>query len=185
MINPQGRFGALGKHLKFVREQSKQSLAEVSGAVEIDETLLARIEAGEERPAEDVLLLLISHFGVQEHEAVQLWHSAQYESEIPDSIKGDHDIPSLSGKPVVMLLAADMRTLYSDGLDIVASATGLTFNFTQTNGPSQIAPVARVGMSIEQAERVLKTLQQVLLQTKYSQGPKLLPPPRTDQNRHL
>ena len=50
-------FQPLGGHLKYLREQSHQSLAEVSGAVEIDESALERIEAGLERPAEDVLLL--------------------------------------------------------------------------------------------------------------------------------
>ena len=62
-------FMSLGNHLKYVREQARQSLAEVSGAVEIDEAYLQRIEAGVERPAEDILLLLISHFGVKDREA--------------------------------------------------------------------------------------------------------------------
>lgn len=57
---------------------------EVSGAVEIDEKRLKRIEAGIERPAEDILLLLISHFGVADREAVQLWELADYDSDMPD-----------------------------------------------------------------------------------------------------
>src|ERR1700683_4187621 len=77
----------LGQHLKYVREQSRQSLLEVSGAVEIDEDRLERIEAGIERPAEDILLLLISHFGVADREAVQLWELADYDSEMPEQIK--------------------------------------------------------------------------------------------------
>lgn len=164
----------LGDHLRYVREQSRQSLSEVSGAVEIDEQQLARIEAGVERPAEDILLLLISHFGVKDREAVQLWELADYDSDMPaDSLGGET-------KPVVMLMAMDMRTLYSDGLDVTVSQSGVTLNFTQQTSPSQKAPVARLGMSHQQAEMVAKTIQQALLHAKYNGGPRLLRDKSTD-----
>ena len=176
MNEPNVPFITLGQHLKYVREQSRQTLAEVSGAVEIDEKRLQRIESGEERPAEDILLLLISHFGVQDQEAVQLWELAAYDSDMPDQIKPADALPS-SNKSVVMLLALDVRTIYSDGLDISANQAGLTLSFTQATGQSQTTPVARVGMSYEQAEQVLGTLHRTLLQAKYLKNTKLLPPP--------
>ncbi len=168
-------FVGLGNHLKYVREQSHQSLAEVSGAVEIDENSLERIEAGQERPAEDILLLLISHFNVHDREAVQLWELAAYDSDVPEQIKGDSDA-QLIGKPAVMVLAIDMRVMYSDGLEVVTNNAGLTLNFTQMTSPTQANPVAKVGMSYDQAAQVLKTLQQALMQARYGGGPKALPP---------
>lgn len=167
---------SLGNHLKYVREQAKQSLAEVSGAVEIDEDYLQRIEAGVERPAEDILLLLISHFGVKDREAVQLWESAEYDSELPDEFKPENDLAQLGNKPVVMLMAMDMRTVYSDGVDVMATPAGVTVNFTQTLAGSQHSPVARIGMSQHQAEQVIKSLQAALLRAKYIGDTKLLPP---------
>jgi transcriptional regulator with XRE-family HTH domain len=166
----------LGSHLKYVREQSRQSLSEVSGAVEIDETHLERIEAGQERPSEDILLLLISHFGVQDREAVQLWELAEYESDLPDEIRPDRQPVELNGKPVVMLLAVDVRTMYSDGLEITVNPAGVTLNFTQSVNQAQLASVARVGMSHKQAEQVIRSLQQALLRAKYLSDTKLLPP---------
>src|SRR3989344_7970311 len=68
----------LGKKLKELRNQANESLAEASGAVEIDVRQLASYELGQARPAEDVLLLLISHFGVKDDEAVRLWEVAGY-----------------------------------------------------------------------------------------------------------
>jgi transcriptional regulator with XRE-family HTH domain len=168
-------FSPLGKHLRFLREQVQESVAEVSGAVEIDIDTLERIEQGKERPSEDILMLLISHFNMQDHEAVQLWELAGY-----DDSKGDKfSLPSeLSGKPMLVLLAMDVRTMYSDGIQVTANQGGVTMHFTQGKGQ----PVARVGMSREQAEAVLRTLQTVLLQSKYMNGPRLLPPPSdTDQ----
>lgn len=175
MSESNAPFITLGRHLKYVREQLQQSVAEVSGAVEIDEHTLENIESGAERPAEDVLLLLISYYGLQDQQAVQLWELADYDSETPEQIRPDIDLAT-SGKAVVMLLALDTRTLYSDGVDIAVTSAGLTLNFTQASGKGQKTPVARVGMSLEQAEKVAHTLQWALLKAKYDANPKLLPP---------
>ena len=169
-------FDSLGRHLKYVREQSRQSVAEVSGAVEIDPKHLERIEAGIERPAEDILLLLISHFGVKDREAVQLWESAEYDSELPDEIKVN--ISSTDVKPAIMLLAMDMRSIYSDGLDVIVNPAGVTLNFSQTHAKAGAIPVARVGMSLQQAQAVVQAIQSAVLHAKYNNGNKFLPPPQ-------
>lgn len=174
MSERKAPFITLGKHLKYVREQLDESLAEVSGAVEIDEDSLARIEAGRERPSEDILLLLISHYGVQDQQAVQLWELAEYDADLPDAIKPEIDLPT--DNKVVMLLALDTRTIYSDGLNVTINPAGATLTFTQAGAKSEATPVARVGMSIEQAEQVARTLQQALLRAKYAHRTKLLPP---------
>jgi len=169
-------YTTLGHHLKHVRQQSKQSLAEVSQAVEIDEQQLARIEAGLERPSEDILMLLISHFGVHDREAVQLWELAEYDSELPDTLKIQLEPDSgANGRPMLMLLAVDVRTMYSDGLEVSVNPAGVTLNFTQTINQSQTAPVARVGMSHQQAEQVIQAMEQAMLRAKYLND-KLLPP---------
>jgi transcriptional regulator with XRE-family HTH domain len=63
-------FKNLGQRLKVIRQKLHESVAEVSGAVEIEEQHLQRIEQGEERPTEDILLLLINHFGMQDDDAI-------------------------------------------------------------------------------------------------------------------
>ena len=167
MQNPP--FKPLGSHLRYLREQTQESVAEVSGAVEIDMEKLERIEQGVERPSEDILMLLINHFNMQDNEAVQLWELAGYED-----VKGERfHLPSeMLGKPMMVLLAMDMRTIYSDGIQVSINNSGVTLNFTQGNGQ----PVSRVGMSHEQAAAVLQTLQTAILKGKYLNGPRLLPP---------
>jgi transcriptional regulator with XRE-family HTH domain len=174
-------FASLGNHLRTVREQSKRSLAEVSGAVEIDQEQLEEIEAGQRRPDEDVMLLLISYFNVKDQEALHLWELAQYDSDLSDHIQFEQPDAAngakFGSKSMVMLLAVDVRTMYSDGVDITVNPAGLTMQFTQSvPNQSQPVPVARVGMSHQQAEAVIKTLQQAMLHARYSSGPKLLPP---------
>jgi len=172
-------FKTLGTHLKYLREQVRESLAEVSGAVEIDVNVLERIEQGFERPSEDILLLLISHFAMPDQEAVQLWELAGYDGDV--SGKFHLDDPALAGKPVVMVIGLDMRTQYSDGLDIVVNPAGLTLNFTQAAANNQRMPVGRIGMSVEQAEQVVKNLQAALLRARYGNGPQALPPSASQQ----
>jgi transcriptional regulator with XRE-family HTH domain len=179
MSESNAPFITLGKHLKYVREQSEETLAEVSGAVEIDEQDLARIEAGQERPSEDILLLLITHFDVQEREAVQLWELAEYDGDVPEQIRSEIEVPG-GAKSVVMLLAMDTRTLYSDGIEIASTPAGLTLHFTQAAPKDQPNSVARLGVSLEQAEVILRELQHGLLKAQVKRAPKRLPPPQNN-----
>jgi len=172
-------FQTLGRHLKYLREQIQESLAEVSGAVEIDEASLGRIEQGLERPSEDILLLLINHYDMQDQEAVQLWELAGYDSEGgpgPNRMRVE-DLAN-SNKQMIMLLAMDMRVMYSDGLDVTINQAGLTLNFTQAGAKGQRMPVGRIGMSYDQAREVLQTLQSALDRADYLKRPKGLPAPK-------
>jgi hypothetical protein len=168
-------FKTLGSHLKHLRQASSESLAEVSGAVEIEELVLQRYEDGHERPAEDILSLLISHFEMSEHEAARLWELAGYKAEAYGQKMMD-DVMN-GGKNVVMLLAVDMRTAYTDSLSVATTASGVTMQFNQTSGDGNPQAVARLGMSYEQAEVVIAELQRALLHHKYLKGPKGLPSP--------
>lgn len=174
-MSERAPFITLGRHLKYVREQLHLNVDEVSGAVEIDSDALERIEAGRERPSEDILLLLISHYGVQEQQAVQLWGLAEYDDAAPEQLRADADMPA--GQKVVMLLALDTRTMYSDGVEVDIDKAGVTLTFTQASGKDQKAPVARVGMSTEQAAEVMRAMQRAALQSRYGNATKLLPPP--------
>lgn len=168
-------FKVLGTRLKYLREQSKESLAEVSGAVEIDEDSLERIEQGVERPSEEILMLLMSHFNIHENEAVQVWELAGYDRKFgPETSINTEELLSGS-KPVVMILAVDVRTQYTDGVDIMADAAGVTLSFTQQTGQGNTQPVSKVGMSLDQAEAVASALQHAILHAKYRRR-KGLPP---------
>jgi transcriptional regulator with XRE-family HTH domain len=169
----QRPYAVLGTHLKFVREQRSETLAEVSGAVEIDAEVLERIEDGRERPSEDILMLLINHFNMQDQEAVQLWESAGYEGDdAPGKLKSE-----VLDKAAVVVLAMDVRTMYSDGVIVDANQSGIVVSFTQAGqNAGQQVPVSKIGMSYEQAEQVIASLQQAVLYGRHSTGPRLLPP---------
>jgi len=151
----------LGRRLKALREKAKESLAEVSGAVEIDVRELASFELGQARPNEEVLLMLISHFSTQDDEAVQLWELAGYGVTKVSSAQMVSDV-SLAGQT-----QNNNPILFTDVVDIMVNNYGVVMNFMQSSGPnSKPGTVARVGMSREHAKSVLQILQVTLSQTE-------------------
>ncbi len=163
--NPQAPFASLGRQLKRLRVRRRESVAEVSGAVEIDIEALTAIEQGTERPKEDILLLLMSHFEMKEEEADTVWKLAGYETE-PEQ------------KQVVMMAPEDLRVIYTDMVHVTVSNFGVVMNFMQNNGSSHPMAISRVGMSREHAEKVLEVLQKTLAASQ----PKGLPSPN-DKNK--
>ncbi|SRR6266568_3491393 len=167
--SPQLPFQSLGSRLKTIRQKLQESLADVSGAIEIDEEKLQRIERGQERPSEDILLLLVSHFGMREDEAANLWLLAGYDR--PEGSDSDEGL----GRPTVVLMGIDPRVVYSDSLHITVNPSGVVMNFSQSGPGNQLLAIARVGMSRDQAQNVLNTLQQALDRFNNPPQPKALP----------
>lgn len=171
-------YESLGTHLKRMREKNRESVAEVSGAVEIDISTLAEIESGVRRPSEDILMLLMNHFSVKDDEAVKLWELAGYNRQ--DVISDAPDVKQ------VMVMPMDARIVYTDMAHIMVNKHGVVMNFMQEVGlGGQPLAVARIGMSREHAASVLGLLQKALQEDQ----PKLLPAPEpraeTDQDEQL
>ena len=176
MSDNERPYRTLGWQLKLMREQLSQTLAEVSGAVEIEAETLELIEQGRQRPNEEILFLLISHFDIKDPEANSLWELAGYTDAI---IMSKDELPLLTSshdKSVTIALPIDPRVIYTDHVHVNINDYGVVLNFLQNSGFSkQSFPVARVGMSREHARKVLDVLKQSLDQIEAPKQPKLLP----------
>jgi transcriptional regulator with XRE-family HTH domain len=172
-------FQSLGEQLRRVRQKASESLAEASGAVEIDLDTLEKFERGENRPTEDILLLLINHFDLGDHEADKLWQLAGY-----DKKKGA-PVDDSNNTSQVMLLPMDARIVYTDMVNITVNNYGVVMNFLQqgAGGSTQPMAVARVGMSLEHAYAVMQVLQQSLDQAGKLQSNKFLPAPQNHDDQ--
>jgi transcriptional regulator with XRE-family HTH domain len=158
-MNKSLPYQPLGQQLRNLRENHRESAAEVSGAVEIDEKSLRRIEAGTERPSEDILLLLISHFAVEDDKAAELWQLAGYDKPHDSN---DHEATSHSRSQTLMVMI-DPRVMYTDEVEISANNRGVIVNFSQSAAqPGQPLTVSRIGMSREQAKMLMGLLHQAL-----------------------
>ncbi|MEJ0072619.1 MAG: helix-turn-helix transcriptional regulator [Candidatus Saccharibacteria bacterium] len=162
-MNKRLPYESLGSQLRHLRERNRESVAEVSGAVEIDEKKLSLIETGTERPSEDILLLLISHFAVEDDKAAELWQLAGYDSQSDDDHdEHDHDHEAHSRTQTLMVMI-DPRVMYSDSFEVVSNNRGVVLNFSQSGSQAgQPLTIARIGMSREQAKTVMGILHQVL-----------------------
>jgi transcriptional regulator with XRE-family HTH domain len=151
-------YESLGTQLRVLRENHRESMAEVSGAVEIDEKQLGLIESGTERPSEDILLLLISHFAVEDDKAAELWQLAGYDKQTEE-----HEHDAGNSRQQTLMVMIDPRVMYSDSVEVVASDKGVVLNFSQVSGQhGQPLTVSRIGMSREQAKMVMGILHQAL-----------------------
>ena len=152
----------LGSQLRSLRERNRESVAEVSGAVEIDEKDLTLIESGTERPSEDILLLLISHFAVEDDKAAELWQLAGYDKPATEE-EHNHELVTQSNRQQTLMVMIDPRVMYSDSVEVVADSRGVVLNFSQNAGQQgQPLTISRVGMSREQAKMVMGILHQAL-----------------------
>lgn len=166
-------FAVLGDKLKDLRKKRKESLAEAAGAVELAEEQLMRIEEGVERPSEEILMLLINHFGMKEDDAVQLWELAGYDNE-EDSDASESNTDGSTSKTIVMAIALDPRVMYADQVQINGNPNGVTLTFLQPGGGQMPQmPVSRVGMSREQARKMLVILKDTLDQLDKAQQRRL------------
>jgi transcriptional regulator with XRE-family HTH domain len=164
----------LGKRLKEAREKLKQTLAEVSGSVEIDLDTLSHIENGQQRPNEDTLMLLINHLNLSDQQASDLWEMAGY-SHINADMEGL--------KPLAAILPLDNRVIYTDMMNVMVNNYGVVLSFMQNTGGGQPQTVAKVGMSKEHARSVLEVLKTTLEKSETASQPKSLPA-STKKHKH-
>ncbi len=166
-----------GQRLQEIRSRLRETIPEVSGAVELDSEVLLRIERGEERPTEDVLQLLISHFDIREEEADELWELAGYTNGAAASG------PDIQALPGLMVVPMDNRIVYTDTAHVIINNYGVVMNFMQNSGNAQPLAVAKVGMSLEHAKSVLEVLATTIAQAEALKAPKSLPAPKSKNTK--
>jgi transcriptional regulator with XRE-family HTH domain len=166
-------YKTLGTMLRRLRERNSESVAEVSGAVEIEESVLDRIENGSERPSEDILLLLISHFSVEDDKAAEMWQLAGYDKGSAEE-EPERETHS-SSRHQTMMIMVDPRVMYSDSMEVTVNQKGVVLNFSQVAGQNdQPLTVARIGMSHAQAKLVMSALHQALYDLENPRPPRRL-----------
>lgn len=180
--NQEQPYKLLGNRLRGMREKLRETIAEVSGAVEIDTDDLSQIERGQSRPSEDILLLLISHFAVKEDEANKLWELAGYEQMDTGTLHMANDEFG-NIKNAVMVMPIDLRIVYTDSAHVMINDHGVVMNFMQSTGPNgQPLAVSRLGMSREHAQSLMELLQRTLSASAPSASPKQLPAPESTKD---
>lgn len=175
-------YQSFGEVLKKLRSKASKSSAEVSSAVEIEESRLKKFEAGEQRPTEDILLLLIQHFNLKDDQATELWKLAGYSGDPDEEQYFINDEVGGAQQVTVAVTPHDARIVYTDMIQVMVNNYGVIINFMQGAGPSnQPLAVSRVGMSKEHARSVLEVLQKTLDQAENPPIQKQIQAPKTEK----
>lgn len=169
----------LGVRLRKLREQARESVLEVSGAIEVDQSVLERFESGAELPDEDILALLINHFDISDSDAVKLWELAGYSKETDKSLNPEEQLL----KQIMMVIPFDNRVAYSDLAHVHVNDGGVVISFATQAGNVQPQTVARVGMSVEQAKKLIKTMESTIAAASRPKIPKALPAPKQNKTK--
>lgn len=159
----------LGQRLQQIRRQLRETISEVSSAVELEADIISSYEKGETRPSEEVLGMLISHFDIKDDEAEELWELAGYVQH--ESIETMHDMP----QPTLVVIPVENKIIYTDTANVSVNNYGVVLTFLQSGPNNQQVPVSRVGMSLEHAKSVLEVLAKTIAQAEAARKQKGLP----------
>jgi transcriptional regulator with XRE-family HTH domain len=167
----------IGNYLKQKREHLNESLAEVSGAVEIDTDTLAKIETGSILPNEDILLLLASHLQIAESEANKLLKLAGYAN------SDDPEVTVVSpedqiARQILAILPSENRITYIDQTEVRVTKNGVILNFQQPGIDGRQVSIQRIGISKQHAQKMIRLLDKAL-KLYESKTTKSLPAPKT------
>ena len=156
---------AFGKQLKAIRQKAQESVAEVSAAVEMDIKAITALEAGKLKPAQELVLMLISHFALKEPEAAKLWQLAGYP---PVRLNQAALTADSTGRVQMAFIApADVKIIYTDLVHVSANQYGIVINFLQGLGSNnQPLAVSRIGMSHLHAKSLIEVLQKTVKLTE-------------------
>jgi len=138
----------VGEFLKNQREIKNQTLAEVSGAVEIDVEQLRMIEEGRFLPEEETLVTLISFLKISDEDAKDIFEKAGYLSEDEETFDKVNTQPTA---PV----------LYADSIKVIKSNDGVVIDFFQPSTDGGVTTF-RFGINDNLTKELTKQLMQTL-----------------------
>lgn len=150
MTAPYVKFGQV---VHSLRRTYHVTTKELCGALELSSEFLVRLEKGAERPSEDLVEQLISHFELDDNLANNLWILAGYPIEKIEDI----------AVQTAYMPAGELKATYTDLLHVSVNNYGVVLNFMQNIGPNnQPFVVSRLGMSKEHAQSVVDVLSRTL-----------------------
>ena len=183
------QYTKFGTRIKALRELKNENITEAAKGLGIDRSYLSKLEKGRLKPSKNVLNLLSSYFSLKQEEAVELWTLGGYPIDASGIVTLGENFStgvkaysrrgvmtvedktnqnqSSQNKGVEITVPQNTAILYSDSAFVTTSPYGVVFDFAQTMGPTnKQTVVARVGMSQQHAEALLKVLEKRLQNRK-------------------
>jgi transcriptional regulator with XRE-family HTH domain len=154
----------MGELVRKERVKRKLSLADLSKKIEIDRTLISKIENGHYQPTEPILQRFIEVFSLDNQLAQRIWaFSGRPGGPVTTQTaqRKELQVQPVTQPAQAPNVTVDARTpvLYSDGMGVTSSEFGMVFDFGQRVGPtSNVNIVARIGVSYEHARKIMEAI---------------------------
>jgi len=174
------KYSYFGERIRLYRKQRKESLADIARATKVSRAYVSKLEKGKSKPSEDILNSLISHFQLSGDGAFELVVLAGYKAntvrfEQPSELTSEDS----KGKEVNFMeegiktqqikidVPKGTPVLYTDSAFVTLSQYGIVIDYAQTlASTNQQQVVARLGMSIDHAEALVKILTQKISEAR-------------------
>jgi DNA-binding XRE family transcriptional regulator len=170
------RYTDFGITLKLLRIKHRQTTNQLASALAVDRTFISKLENGHDKPSRELIGKIISHFSLSPNEAMTLWNQASgltvtgeqgkeesYMSQAKQPMFIQQPAPNQPTNVNINIDAARTPTLYTDNVFVGKSDVGVTLDFAQSVGPTgQVVVQSRIGMSQEQAKRLIEILKNSL-----------------------
>lgn len=166
-------FSHLGAILRDVRTSRHEKLVIVAESIGIDKTYLSKIENGHVKPSREILGKLVGYYEISDSMAAELYTRAGFNDthfligknkRKEEKEMENKSVPTIGDPNTLQVNVPNSEpVLYSDSVFVTTNDFGVVFDFAQILGSTnKHNVVARIGMSKDHAEALLKVLQDKL-----------------------
>jgi transcriptional regulator with XRE-family HTH domain len=162
----------LGELVREERVKHNLSLADLGRRLNLDRTLISKVENGRYSPTTNFLQRIIEVFSLDTDRANLLWHYSGKPVVFVETNNHKMENVAMSTpetRPVpvpamnVSVNPAQTPVLYSDMMGVTSSEFGMVFDFGQrVNTTNNATIVARVGVSYDHARKIMEAIQNEL-----------------------
>lgn len=151
------KFSQIGKAIRLYRTRNNDTLSNLAEYLGIDIGNLSKIETGKRKAPEQVLHKIAERYRLNPLEKNDLYISSGYPHY--KEVNYLYMEQNQNAQQVNVQVPGNLPVLFSDVAGVTSSPFGLVFDFGQRVGSTnQVNVVARVGVSKEHAEALLKVL---------------------------
>jgi len=167
--------------IRSYRKQRKENLADVARAIKVSRAYISKLEKGKSKPSEGVLNSLINHFELSGDGVFELVvlagykaNTIRFEQQASELTSGDlkrEEVyaveEAVKSREVKIEVPKGTPVLYTDSAFVTLSQYGIVIDYAQTlASTNQQQVVARLGMSIDHAEALVKILSQKISEAR-------------------
>lgn len=150
-------YNQIGKTIKYHRTKNNDTLSNLAEYLGLDPGNLSKIETGKRKASQHILHKIAEKYKLNPSDKNELFTSSGYPNF--EEVNYSYMEQNQNQQQVNVQMPGNLPVLFSDVAGVTSSPFGLVFDFGQRVGSTnQVSIVARIGVSKEHGEALLKVL---------------------------